>query len=238
MADDRIPLQTLADLLGYGEGDLGHLEVAVTHKSYANEAGGTAHNERLEFLGDAVVGLLVAELLMAAHPTLEEGRLSRLRASLVNSRSFADVARRHLDLGPTLRLGRGEEQSGGRDKDSLLADAYEAVLGAVYLDLGLEAVRILVDDHLGQQIRTSEVRAAHRDYKTVLQEVAQARFHRPPVYEVVEERGPDHEKEFEVEVTISGQLYGRGGGRSKKGAERQAARVALERLAREKEGVE
>ena len=224
---ERGDVSELARLLGYADGASGRLLVAVTHTSFANEAEDpTEHNERLEFLGDAVLGLLVADALMEAHPSLEEGRLSRLRASLVNAKSLADVARDHLDLGRLLRLGRGEQQSGGRSKDSLLADAYEAVLGAVYLDLGLPAAEHLVRAHLGRQIADLEVRAAHRDYKTTLQELVQARFRTRPEYVVVGEEGPDHEKLFEVSLRVCGEEVARGRGRSKKTASRAAAREA------------
>ncbi len=220
------PLVELAARLGYTDGAYGRLPTAITHKSHANESNaGIAHNERLEFLGDAVVGLLVAHALMRAHPDVEEGTLSRLRASLVNARSLAEVAR-GLGLGSVLRLGRGEEQSGGRRKDSLLADAYEAVLGAVYLDRGLEAAELLVEAHLGERIVSVEVGHADRDYKTALQELVQANFHCTPAYEVSDEWGPDHAKEFEVTLHVAGELVARGVGRSKKLAEREAARRA------------
>lgn len=226
---DEPSLADLAARLGYTEGVRGRLRTAVTHKSYANESDGRLrHNERLEFLGDAVVGLLVAHALMRAHPEAEEGTLSRLRASLVNARSLAEVARA-IGIGPALHLGRGEEQSGGRRKNSLLADAYEAVLGAVYLDRGLEAVEALVEEHLGARIASIEVGLADRDYKTALQELVQASFHCTPDYEVTDEWGPDHAKEFEVTLRVAGELVAKGVGRSKKLAEREAARRAWRR---------
>jgi len=220
------PLDDLAQRLGYAADALGHLPLAVTHKSYANEiSSALGHNERLEFLGDAVVGLLVAHALMDAHPESSEGDLSRLRASLVNERSLAEVART-LDLGACLRLGRGEELSGGRDKDSLLSDVYEAVLGAVYLDHGLAASEALVSAHLGARIVEAEVGLADRDYKTALQEYVQARFRTAPSYVVTDEWGPDHAKEFEITLHVDGEAVATGVGRSKKVAEREAARRA------------
>lgn len=224
MAEELSPIDALAARLGYAPGTRGRLVTAVTHKSFANEAG-VEHNERLEFLGDAVVGLLVAGALMRAHAEAPEGILSRLRASLVNERSLAEVAR-GLDLGPALRLGRGEEQSAGRQKDSLLSDAYEAVLGAVYLDRGLADAEVLVTAHLGERIAAAEVGLADRDFKTALQELVQARFQCIPVYTVTDEWGPDHAKEFEVTVAVDGAVVAKGVGRSKKIAEREAARRA------------
>ncbi len=220
------PLDELAARLGYAADALGRLPTAVTHKSFANESGQSfEHNERLEFLGDAVVGLLVASALMEAHPEAPEGTLSRLRASLVNSRSLAEVARA-LGLGAALRLGRGEEQSAGRQKDSLLADAYEAVLGAVFLDRGLDAADALVTEHLGPRIAKVEIGSADWDYKTALQELVQARFRCTPAYAVTDDWGPDHAKEFEVTLSVDGSVVAKGVGRSKKLAEREAARRA------------
>lgn len=231
MSDHQNPresaLRHFAERIGF-TGNLDVLREATTHKSWANEAGRPAEqNERLEFLGDAVLELVVSDGLMSAHPTRREGELSRLRASIVNARSLADVARR-LDLGPTLRLGKGEERTGGREKPSVLADAYEAVLGAIYLEHGLEFARAFIDAHLGERIREQHTSAAHRDFKTRLQERAQGRYQRSPEYVVVREEGPDHAKTFHVEVHIEGTVRGAGSGRSKKQAERAAAREALE----------
>ncbi len=220
---DRARLRALASQLGYADGAVGRLERAVTHKSYANELlGQTQYNERLEFLGDAVLGLIVAEALMAAHPDVEEGQLSRLRASLVNARSLAAAARRR-GVGEVLCLGKGEERTGGRDKDSLLADAYEAILGALYLDLGLETARRQIEADFEDRLVEPEPVFAHRDFKTRLQELVQARFGAPPEYRMVSEQGPDHDKLFTVELWIDGQKAGEGEGRSKKVAERAAA---------------
>lgn len=230
MAVDESRLRALAESLGYAPGQLGRLREALTHKSFANEVSdGTAFNERLEFLGDAVLGLVVADALMAAHPTASEGTLSRLRAGLVNGRSLAEAAR-HVGIDAALRLGKGEERSGGRKKTSLLGDAFEAMLGAVYLDHGFEAARAQVLAHFGGAVAHDETRAADRDYKTRLQELVQVRFQCAPVYTVLDSRGPDHQKVFEVAVSVGGQLLGQGHGPSKKRAEREAARVACERV--------
>jgi ribonuclease-3 len=225
-------LHEIAALLGYAEGELGRLACAVTHRSYSNEATPSPpHNERLEFLGDAVLDLLVAEELMKAHPNVPEGDLSRLRAGLVNAHNLAGLARL-LDIGIVLRLGRGEERSGGRRKDSLLADAYEAILGAVYLDLGLDAVRRRVCLDLGADIGRGTVPTPEMDHKSALQEWVQARHQAAPSYRPLREEGPDHEKLFFVEVLVMDSVVGLGQGRSKKSAERDAARMALLALRR------
>ncbi len=218
----------LAESLGYVDGT-GQLERALTHKSFSNEDGAAADNERLEFLGDAVVGLVVADGLMAAHPDAPEGVLSRLRSTIVNARNLAQCARGRA-LGRTMRLGRGEELTGGRDKDSLLADVYEAVVGAVFQDLGLEAARIVILQDVGQAIRTPDGEGQDRDFKTMLQELVQARHQVVPTYRVVQAEGPDHAKEFTVDVTIDGVVIGTGAGRSKKSAERVAAEAAYAKI--------
>lgn len=219
-------LARLAEALGYADDDRGHLTEAFTHKSFANEAPGeVAYNERLEFLGDAVLGMVVAEALMRRHPDLPEGELSRLRASLVNARSLAEVAEA-LDLGAALRLGRGETRSGGRRKGSLLADAYEAMIGAVYLDLGLEAARDRIASDFASRLVQSVPRMADRDFKTRVQEIVQREQGMTPTYHVVGSSGPDHERTFEVEMRVGEAVAGRGSGRSKKRAERAAARQA------------
>ncbi len=204
-----------------------HLHVAVTHRSFSPEA---PNNETLEFLGDAVLALAMADLLMRRFPAAREGDLSKLRAGLVNAETLAQKAR-GLDLGRWLRLGKGEEKSGGRDKESILAAVYEALLGAVYLDAGYEAARQLVETHFSADL-TSEAAAGLRDYKTRLQELTQRLFRATPVYQLVEESGPDHAKRFVSELSIAGQAYGRGVGHSKKTAEQAAAMEALDVLAR------
>jgi ribonuclease-3 len=205
---------------------------ALTHKSWVNEhrAEGCADNERLEFLGDAVIDLAVSHRLMERFPSAREGELSKMRAAVVDEQGLAALAGA-LDLGPLLRLGRGEELSGGRRKASLLADAMEAVIAAVYLEHGLAAVLELVDRLLGEAFARAAAGTLDRDWKTQLQEQVQNRLRATPRYRVVAEFGPDHEKVFEVELEIRGQAVGRGTGRSKKDAEQAAARRGLEALA-------
>lgn len=205
-----------------------HLTVALTHRSFSPEE---ANNETLEFLGDAVLALAVADLLMERFPRAREGDLSKMRAALVNAETLAQKAR-DLDLGPHLRLGKGEEKSGGREKESILAAAYEAVLGAVYLDGGYEAARRTIGAEFGVDV-AAQLGAESRDYKTRLQEITQRLFRETPVYTLVEESGPDHEKLFVSEIAIAGRSCGRGVGRSKKMAEQAAAMTALATLARE-----
>jgi ribonuclease-3 len=206
--------------------------VAITHKSWVNEhrGEGAEDNERLEFLGDAVIDLLVSEYLMSRFPLAREGDLSKLRAAVVDEPGLAAMGRA-LQLGELLRLGRGEELTGGRDKASVVADAMEAVIAAVFLDGGLAAVHRLIDPFLEEAYARAASGSLDRDFKTQLQELAQARFRTSPRYRVVAEVGPDHSKIFEIEVELRGEVLGRGSGRSKKDAEQGAARVAVEALA-------
>ena len=223
-------LMKLALSLGYVAGDLGSLIVATTHKSYANESpDALEHNERLEFLGDAVLDLVVADALMATHSKMPEGDLSRHRAALVSTRSLAEIATQ-IKMGDVLRLGRGEERSGGRQKESLLADALEAVIGAVYLDLGMGAAKLFIMTHFRSRVEAQELRHTDKDFKTALQEVAQKRFHEAPKYTVIDESGPDHNKSFTVQVVVGNEVIGEGSGRSKKTAEREAACMGLRHL--------
>ena len=204
------------------------LERALTHSSYANENRLSLHNERMEFLGDSVLSLVVSELLMSAVPEASEGMLSRLRAAVVSEPSLASIARR-FSLGEYLCLGRGEEQTGGRDKDSLLADSLEALVAALYQDGGVESVRAFIDRFFSDAV--AQARSGGTvDHKTALQELCQERLKTLPDYRVAAESGPDHHKEFTVELTIKGEVFGRGTGRSKKEAEQRAAREALEKL--------
>jgi ribonuclease-3 len=212
----------LAELLGVTDRAL--LDRALTHRSFAYENGGLPTNERLEFLGDSVLGLVITEALYLRHPDLPEGQLAKLRAAVVNSRALAGVAR-GLELGRYLRLGRGEEISGGRDKSSILADALEAVLGAVYLDRGIEAARELVLRLFGRLLDSSARLGAGLDWKTSLQELAAAELLGVPEY-TVEESGPDHQKSFRATAVIGGEGLGTGEGRSKKEAEQRAAEEA------------
>ena len=207
---------------------------ALTHKSYSNERRGKdrRQNERLEFLGDAVLSLIMSEYLAAEFPDSSEGALSKLKAQLVSETSLAKAAQR-MNLGRLLRLGKGEELSKGREKHSLLADALEALIAAVYLDGGLDAsrsftLRVLEEELLA--VRAYHAKPGMGDYKTHLQEICQKRFDVLPRYETVRESGPDHEKVFEVALTIQGTLRGTGQGHSKKEAEQMAAKQALEQL--------
>jgi ribonuclease-3 len=200
------------------------LERALTHRSYAYENGGLPTNERLEFLGDSVLGLVVTDTLFREHPDLPEGQLAKLRAAVVQMRALAGVAR-ELRLGDYIRLGRGEEGTGGRDKPSILADTLEAVLGAVYLDRGLDAAGQLVHRLFDPVIANSAQLGAGLDWKTSLQELTAAELLGVPEYRV-EESGPDHQKSFRATVRVAGRTFGSGEGKSKKEAEQQAAEAA------------
>ncbi|CAN5643543.1 ribonuclease III [soil metagenome] len=197
------------------------LERSLTHRSYAYENGGLPTNERLEFLGDSVLGLVVTNTLFLRHPELPEGQLAKLRAAVVNMRALAHVGRA-LQLGRFVRLGRGEEATGGRDKSSILADTLEAIIGAVYLDRGLDEAAALVHRLFDPLIEHSANLGAGLDWKTSLQELAASTALGVPEY-VVEESGPDHEKYFRAVVHLGAAPYGEGSGRSKKEAEQQAA---------------
>jgi ribonuclease-3 len=200
------------------------LERSLTHRSYAYERGGLPTNERLEFLGDSVLGLVVTEHLFVSYPDLSEGQLAKLRAAVVNSRALADVAR-GLDLGSLVHLGRGEEATGGRDKSSILADTMEAVIGAVFVQHGVDAARDFVH-HLFDPLMAEVVtRGAGLDWKTSLQELASTAGLGVPVYEVLES-GPDHAKSFRAQVLLETGSYGPGAGRNKKEAEQNAAAMA------------
>jgi ribonuclease III len=200
------------------------LERALTHRSYAYENGGLPTNERLEFLGDAVLGLIVTDTLFRRYPDLPEGQLAKLRAAVVQMRALAGVAR-SLRLGSYIRLGRGEEGTGGRDKSSILADTLEALIGAVYFECGLPAADSLVHRLFDPVIDRSAGLGAGLDWKTSLQELTASGYLGVPEYHV-EESGPDHQKFFRASVRVGGRTYGSGSGRSKKEAEQQAAEAA------------
>lgn len=205
------------------------LERALTHKSFANENRVSAHNERLEFLGDAVLTLIISEQLMHSCPDSTEGDLSRLRAAIVSEPALAAIART-IGIGPYLLLGKGEDQTGGRDKDSLLADSLEAIIASIYLDAGAAAITSFVTEFFENTIRGACAGRTSLDYKTELQERCQELLKQLPLYRVVSETGPDHQKQFTVELTIRNQVMARGTGRSKKDAEQKAAKYALENL--------
>lgn len=210
--------------------DRGLLELALTHRSHAFEAGGLPTNERMEFLGDAVLGLVVTDLIYRSYPTAPEGRLAKIRAAAVNAHSLADVAR-GLDIGTHVLLGRGEEQSGGRDKDSILADTLEALVGAVYLDAGMRGAAGLVTRLFYDLLAEIGTLRESLDYKTSLQELTAAALATLPVYQLTE-TGPDHQKRFHATVLVQGEALGSGTGRSKKEAEQRAAAEAFAVLRR------
>lgn len=209
--------------------DLDKLDVALTHKSYSHEQGVDEHNERLEFLGDAVLGLVIGEYLFELLPDAPEGDLALLRASTVNAAALAKAARQ-LYLGQLLKLGKGEEMSGGRDRESLLANAFEAVIGAIYLSAGLEEARRFILKQLAPEIDRIIKGEIILDPKSTLQEILQKHAPEVPQYHVIRETGPDHAREFYVEVRWQDQVLGYGQGRSKKAAEQEAARQALDRI--------
>jgi ribonuclease-3 len=233
----------LEERLGHKFSSKELLERALTHSSAVPELRGSGaeeqisaslprDNERLEFLGDAVLELLASEYLLASFPEWSEGQLSKSRARIVNARSLEAAARR-LRLGDHLRLGRGEEKTGGRDKQTLLADAFEAVVAAVYLDAGLGSVRELLRRLLFEQaLEERGERISESDRKSALQEFLQGRGQPPAEYRLAGETGPDHQKVFQIEVWINGERMARGEGSTKKEAEQRAARSALEQLER------
>jgi ribonuclease-3 len=217
--------------------DLGHrfdhpelLEEALRHSSYVNEQpeSDLRDNERMEFLGDAVLNLVIGHLLMTSHPDLHEGDLSRIRANLVNETQLADLAR-EIDLGSYLLLGKGETQTQGHEKNSILANAFEALCAAIYLDKGFDAAYLILQKLFQNLLQETRILTAGQDFKSRLQEAVQGTIKVIPTYEVVEETGPDHDKTFRVAVT-AGEFTTEGLGKSKKMAEQDAARRALNRI--------
>ncbi len=204
---------------------------ALTHSSYAHEhnLGNFAHNERLEFLGDAVLELAISEELFQRYPQLPEGKLTRFRAALVCEETLSQQAKK-LTLGNYLLLGKGEAASGGRQRPSLLADAFEALLGALYLDLGFEQVKIVVRKFFAPFLANIKKGAPVTDYKTLLQEYTQAKLAATPDYTIISESGPDHAKEFVAQLSVKGKVLAEGSGHSKKEAEQEAARIAYNNL--------
>jgi ribonuclease-3 len=224
-------LTALEQAIGWTFAERSHLEAAMVHRSYCAEHADAVPNERLEFLGDAVLGLAVTDHVYATYPDLPEGELAKLRASVVNADVLADLAV-EVGIGPALRLGKGEDGSGGREKPSILADAMEAVIAAVYLDGGWEVALELVLRLLGDRIEAGSLGPGGGDFKTRLQELAAREFEQLPRYQVRAE-GPDHSKHFFAMVTIRGAVYGHGQGRSKKAAEQAAAEAAWIALTRD-----
>lgn len=228
----RDEFEDLEQALDYRFRDRGLLEHALTHTSRANEdvSGGVADNESLEFLGDAVLGFVVSDMLFQRFPHYTEGQKSKMKAALVSTASLAQLAER-LNLGDHLLLGRGEEKTGGRRKQALLADGFEALLAAIYLDGGIEQARAFIVNSVGDLVDEIEhPNFVARDFKSALQERLQSEGLPLPEYRVAGERGPDHRKLFDVELRVQGNVIAQASGRSKKEAEQQAAKVALETL--------
>jgi ribonuclease-3 len=228
MSGDRHSLHELQERLGYEFEDANALIAALTHSS-AVESGSVRVAERLEFLGDAVVGLVLSELLVQRYPSEDEGRLSKLRAALVSTVSLAMKAR-ELKLSEYMTLGKGEEKTGGRQKESILADAYEAVIGAIFMEVGYQGARTVIEKHFAAAV-DSVGQLDTTDAKTEIQEVCQSLCRVTPIYRVISESGPDHDRRFIVEVLVGETVLAHGEGRSKRNAEQQAALRAL-RLSR------
>ena len=224
-------LAALQQVLGISFNDPSLLEQALVHSSYINENPGLAptSNERLEFLGDAILGFVVAEKLYQDFPHFTEGEMTRLRAALVRQDTLAHMARA-ISLGDYLYLGRGEEASGGRHKPANLAGALEAVIAAIFLDQGSDTIRDFILRLFNAELQKVISHGAGVDYKSQLQELIQTKQYQTPVYHLVEAVGPDHDKRFTVEVRVGDTVLGRGSGKSKKRAETEAARSALEQL--------
>jgi len=231
---DELKMEELQKKLDYYFSDQKHLIKALTHSSYANE-GANKHsesNERLEFLGDSLLGMSVALLIYKSKPELSEGQMTKLRAQLVCERSLAALAAQ-LDLGEYMLLGRGEQSGGGRSRPSILSDALEAVIAAIYLDGGYEPVENLISSFFSSQINAPIESVT--DFKTQLQEMIQCKSGQTLAYELSGVQGPDHQKSFTVEVKLNGKTIGTGTGKSKKGAEQEAAKTAVKKIKKEKE---
>lgn len=221
---------SLADRVGHTFADAALLRLALTHRSVSSENPARKDNERLEFLGDAVLQLAVTDLLYESYPQLAEGQMAKVRAAVVSRATLAEIAR-SLQVGEHIELAASEEATGGREKDSILADAVEAIIGAIYLDGGLEPAREVILELWADKVRERAKEPGVKDYKTRLQELT-ARDGRRPEYDV-EGTGPDHDRRFTAVVSVDGTEYGSGEGRSKKQAEQEAAAQALDALTRE-----
>ena len=228
----RATHENLERALGYRFNNAGQLTDALRHSSFVNEQPqpSITSNERLEFLGDAVLNLAISQLLMERNPDLTEGELSRIRAQLVNETELAAIAR-EIGLGPHLLLGKGEALTDGREKNSILADATEAVIAAIYVDGGFDAAFGFVENQYRERLSSDNRSRYETDYKSMLQERVQSIHHEVPRYEVVQEIGPDHDKTFRVQMTVAG-IAAEGDGKSKKMAEQEAARAGLDLLDR------
>lgn len=224
-------MSELLEVLGVPDLDPGLLEHALTHRSYAYENEGTPNNERLEFLGDSVLGLVVTDTLFRTHPDLPEGQLAKLRAAVVSAKALASVART-LGIGEHLRLGRGEEATGGRDKASILSDTVEAVIGAIYVQFGIERAAEVVHRVFDAVIADAATLGAGLDWKTSLQELAADHGFGVPHY-VLDSTGPDHDKRFTASVQLASRTFDGGTGRSKKEAEQEVAEIAWRELSPE-----
>ena len=220
-------MESLEKRLDYKFKDIKLLKNALTHSSYANEVrGGVTSNERLEFLGDSVLSIIVSEHIYKNFPNMPEGELTRLRASLVCEKALC-IFSRELDLGSYLLLGKGEDKGGGRERDSILADAFEAVLAALFLDGGMEVAKRHVMRFVLREL-SNHIEDSFKDYKTLLQEIIQRNPEESVSYELIGEEGPDHDKRFTVEVHLNSNVIGKGTGKSKKQAEQMAAKQALD----------
>ena len=226
-------IKDLEAAIGYQFRNITLLQNALSHSSYANERwhDSLKSNERLEFLGDSILGMVTAEYLYRSFPERPEGELTRMRADMVCERALAAVAER-IGLGNHLLLGHGEEAGGGRNRDSILADAVESVIAACFLDGGMDAARQFINTFVLTEVPVKKLRNA--DYKTALQELVQQKKNQTLSYMLVGESGPDHDKQFRVEVSLNGRVIGTGEGKSKKRAEQDAAKAAIEMLAPEK----
>ena len=237
---DQNRLNTLHDLeekFSYCFRDINLLSTALTHRSYVNEnkQRAVSDNERFEFLGDSVLGVCVSDLIIKKHVTFPEGTLTQIRAALVNEKQLAQLAR-NLQIGDCLLLGRGEDSSGSRTKDSFLANAFEAIVAAVYLDAGFNGVKDMITNLIEPLLEGDNLTSDYFDYKTALQERCQKRYKTTPIYIVVDSTGPEHARIFEVRVVIINKLTEYGSGKSKKEAEKQAAQKAWEALQDEEDG--
>ncbi|MDO8494475.1 MAG: ribonuclease III [Deltaproteobacteria bacterium] len=226
--EEKTALKIFEKKLGYAFKKIAFLKQALTHKSYTNEMklSPQDHNERLEFLGDAVLELSVSHLLVENYPDAPEGDLSKWRAAIVNESKLAELAGK-IDLGKHLFLGKGEDLSGGREKPSLVSDAFEAVLGAIFIDRGFKKATAVVEKHFSKIVAEIGEEGFAKDYKTRFQEMVQSKFRTVPRYELVNTVGPDHKKTFEVNLYVGNELVGVGKGMTKKGAEQDAAQNAL-----------
>ncbi|QUH27305.1 ribonuclease III [Serpentinicella alkaliphila] len=224
-------MEEIQIILNHSFSSLETLQESLIHSSYANETKGKSirYNERLEFLGDSVLGLIVSDYIFKKYKHLPEGELTKVRANVVCEPSLANIAKK-INLGKYLLLGRGEENTGGRNRDSILADAFEAIIGALYIDGGIEVARGFIISNLAESIELASKGSLFRDYKTHLQELMQSKSSDKITYNVVNTYGPDHDKTFDVEVVTSDKVIGTGRGKSKKEAEQNAAKQAIERV--------